>query len=163
MLAKLQAFYEKYGPDYVKEVLAGEHDPYGNHISALPVYYAIYGALLILTVLTVAVSYADLGPLSLPVAMLVAIIKASLVVGYFMHLKYDTPFNVLVFFGSLVFLAIFFVFVMVDLNSRGTLAAEQENFSIHRAQDPAEVKPAFVTPKNSDHGGGAHGDKKDGH
>ena len=33
--------------------------------------------------------------------MAVAMVKASLVVGYFMHLKYDTRFNSLIFFGSL--------------------------------------------------------------
>jgi cytochrome c oxidase subunit 4 len=48
---------------------------------------AVYAALVLLTGVTVLVSYADLGPWNAVVALLIASVKASLVALYFMHLK----------------------------------------------------------------------------
>ena len=53
------------------------------------------------------------------VAMAVATVKASLVVLFFMHLKYDEPFNGLIFVGTLIFLGIFIVLTMADFQERG--------------------------------------------
>jgi cytochrome c oxidase subunit 4 len=51
------------------------------------VYITVFVALMVLTIITVAVSYLDLAvPLAVTVALFVAIIKGSLVAGYFMHL-----------------------------------------------------------------------------
>lgn len=103
-----------------------EHGP--HHVMPVNVYYAVYGSLLILTALTVAVSFAGLGPLAIPVAMAVAVVKAAFVIGYFMHLKYDTKFHSLVFFSGFLFLLTFFAFTMFDLAARGGLNPEADNF-----------------------------------
>ncbi len=50
-------------------------------------YVAVYGALLLLTALTVGVSTVDLGTLNAVAALLIASLKASLVALYFMHLR----------------------------------------------------------------------------
>lgn len=50
-------------------------------------YPAVFAALLLLTVVTVLVSYVDLGLLNVVVALLIASVKASLVALFFMHLK----------------------------------------------------------------------------
>jgi cytochrome c oxidase subunit 4 len=51
------------------------------------VYITVFVALMVLTFITVAVSYLDLSvPLAVTVALFVAIVKGSLVAGYFMHL-----------------------------------------------------------------------------
>ncbi|HAM32909.1 MAG TPA: hypothetical protein DDX05_01800 [Deltaproteobacteria bacterium] len=50
-------------------------------------YFAVFAALLLLTVVTVLVSYVDLGLLNVVVALLIASVKASLVALFFMHLK----------------------------------------------------------------------------
>lgn len=51
------------------------------------VYISVFVALMVLTVLTVGVSYLDLSiPVAVTVALFVAIVKGSLVMGYFMHL-----------------------------------------------------------------------------
>ena len=70
--------------------------------------------LLFLTWLTVAVSYVDLGGMNVIVAMAVATIKATIVALYFMHLRYDRPFNTVVLVGSFVFLGIFISFALLD-------------------------------------------------
>ena len=74
------------------------HDGLGHHISPLSTYIAVYLALLVLTVVTVLVSYAELPPAqSIPAAIAVASVKATLVGAWFMHLKYDKRFNVFIF------------------------------------------------------------------
>ena len=59
-----------------------------EHVTPLSVYLGIFGALMVLTAVTVAVAFVDLGSLNILVALGVAVFKASLVVLYFMHLKY---------------------------------------------------------------------------
>ena len=108
------------------------HDGLGHHISPLPTYFMVYGALLVLTVLTVLVSYAELPPAqSIPAAMAVASVKATLVAAWFMHLKYDKRFNIFIFLAALWFMATFFVFTLFDLTSRG-LVSESSNHYEYR-------------------------------
>ena len=97
------------------------YDGLGHHISPVRLYWVVFGALLVFTGMTYAVSFADLGPAALPVAMLVACIKASLVCVFFMHLKYDERFNILVFLSSFFFMGIFFVFTMMDVTTRALI------------------------------------------
>lgn len=59
------------------------------HVVPLKTYYAIFGALLCGTALTVWVSYLDLGPMNTVVAISIAVVKALLVALYFMHLKFE--------------------------------------------------------------------------
>ena len=80
----------------------GAHDDGAVHAHVSPVLFmvAVFGALIFLTVVTVAVSYVDLGPANNLVAVGVATLKAALVATFFMHLRWDKPFHALVFVGS---------------------------------------------------------------
>lgn len=118
-----------------------------EHISPMSTYNGVIGALFVLTGLTYAVSYADLGPASLTVAMLVAFIKAALVCAYFMHLKYDDRFHLFVFLGTIIFVGIFFGFTIFDLKSRDALNDEQETFVRWRDMEN-EGKPLAVGVDN---------------
>ncbi|MBK8261754.1 MAG: cytochrome C oxidase subunit IV family protein [Nannocystis sp.] len=100
-----------------------------HHVSPVPQYVAVLGALLVLTGVTFLVSFADLGAASLTVAMFVAVIKASLVVGYFMHLKYDDRFHLFIFLGTIIFVGLFFGFTLFDLASRDAINDEQRTFT----------------------------------
>ena len=71
-------------------------------------------ALIILTWLTVAATWFDLGALNLWIALIIATIKAALVVLFFMHLKYDRPFNVIVLVGALLFVLLFVGLTLTD-------------------------------------------------
>ena len=125
--------------------LAAKHHPV--HISPLSQYFVVFGALLVLTVATVGVSYADLGPAALLAALVVAFMKAGLVVGYFMHLKYDDRFNVLIFFSTLFFIFLFFTFTLLDYSTRGFADPIEDNRYFRMTQElerragaaPAEV------------------------
>lgn len=99
-----------------------------EHVSPVSLYVKVLGSLFVLTGLTYAVSYANLGSASLAVAMFVAFMKATLVCMFFMHLKYDDRYHVFVFLSSLIFVSIFFTFVIFDLQSRPILNEEQETF-----------------------------------
>ncbi|MBI2646031.1 MAG: cytochrome C oxidase subunit IV family protein [Deltaproteobacteria bacterium] len=78
-------------------------------------YLLVWVALLVLTVLTVSVSYYNFGILNIVVAMGVATVKGTLVCLYFMHLKYDNRLNQVVFVSAFVFLAIFIGLTGSDL------------------------------------------------
>lgn len=99
-----------------------------EHVSPISLYNKIIGILFVLTGLTYAVSYMDLGAASLTVAMIVALVKASLVIAYFMHLKYDDRYHLFVFAGTILFVGIFFGFTMFDMDARSRLNDEQETF-----------------------------------
>lgn len=63
-----------------------EHKP---HIVAYKDHLLVLFALIALTVLTVAITSIELGPYNTAAAMLIASVKASIVLLYFMHLKFD--------------------------------------------------------------------------
>lgn len=132
-----------------------------HHVSPVWVFTAVFVTLLFLTVLTYLVSFAALGPASLPVAMTVAIIKASLVIGYFMHLKYEDRFYAFVFVVTFLFVGIFFTFTLFDMNTTDDLNEEAGiDFKRHvedrseAAEAAAALEAAGVTPAPA--GGGHH-------
>lgn len=111
-----------------------DHEHHGEHVTPLPLYFAVYGALLVLTVITVLVSIADLGSAAIYVAMAVALTKGTLVATYFMHLKWDDKFNVFVFTSALLFMSIFFIVTALDLGFRGQINPETDTFVLRNEQ-----------------------------
>jgi len=84
------------------------------HVVPLRVLLAVWGALLVLTLVTVAATWVDLGTLNLWLALGIATFKSSLVALYFMHLRYDRPFNAIVFVTALVFVMLFAALALMD-------------------------------------------------
>jgi cytochrome c oxidase subunit 4 len=82
-----------------------------GHISPKSTYYAIFAALMILTGVTVGVAFFNLGPFNFPVAISIAITKATLVILFFMHAKYSSTLTKL-FVGT----AFFFLFILLTLS-----------------------------------------------
>jgi len=98
------------------------------HITPLSTYMKTFGTLMVLTVVTVAVSYVDLGTtVNLAIAVIIATVKASVVAAFFMHLAVDSRFNAVVFASSVVFLGIFVGFTMLDTSSRGLHDSAKKN------------------------------------
>jgi cytochrome c oxidase subunit 4 len=85
-----------------------------GHIVSLGILAKVFGALIALTVITVAASYVNFGEFNLVVALAIAVIKASLVVLFFMHLLWDKPFNAIVFVGCLIFVGLFISLALLD-------------------------------------------------
>jgi len=98
------------------------------HVIPVQVLVAAFLALMVLTAVTVGVSYFDFGSLNLLVAVGVATIKASVVALYFMHLRYDSPFNGLIFVTAVIFLALFLSITLLDtIEYQGEIDTFQES------------------------------------
>ena len=95
------------------------HD--GPHIVPKSLLLKVFGALILLTIITVGAAYVPLGPLTVPVAIGIAVTKASLVVLFFMHLKYDNPVNALTFTIGTIFVVVFITITLLDTAFRGDL------------------------------------------
>jgi cytochrome c oxidase subunit IV len=91
----------------------------GVHVSPLSVYLAIFGALMILSAITVGAAFVNLGSFNPIVALLIAGIKATLVVLYFMHVKYSSRLTKITVVLSLFFVAILFAETLMDYATRG--------------------------------------------
>src|SRR4029078_3842083 len=89
-----------------------------DHVVPIGVYVAVFLALLVGTGLTVAASYVDLGIWNTPVAMLIAVSKASLVVFFFMHLKYSPKLYWLWLGAAVFFIAHMFLGTGLDYLGR---------------------------------------------
>jgi cytochrome c oxidase subunit IV len=94
-----------------------------EHIVPRSLYVGIFAALMVLTTVTVWVAYIDLGMLNVGVALLVAVVKATLVVLFFMHVKYSSRLVQLVVIASIVWLVILFGITLSDYITRGWMIA----------------------------------------
>jgi cytochrome c oxidase subunit 4 len=99
-------------------------DGHKVHITPVKTYLMIAALLILLTVITVAVSFVNLGPYNVTIALAIASIKALLVAFFFMHLFYDNKLYLVIFSIALLFLTIFLTLTMFDTSTRGTIDNE---------------------------------------
>ncbi|MDQ3069866.1 MAG: cytochrome C oxidase subunit IV family protein [Acidobacteriota bacterium] len=96
------------------------HDAHTHgHIAPMSMYLGVFGALIVGTVLTVAVAYVDLGFLNTAVALGIACTKATLVVLYFMHVRWASRLTWLTIGASVFWLLLMFSIGMTDYLTRG--------------------------------------------
>jgi cytochrome c oxidase subunit 4 len=94
---------------------AAHHDHGLAHTTPVKLLVGVLGILLVLTILTVAVTSVDLGASgNLIVAMVIATIKAALVVSFFMHLVWDKKLHLILFLISVLFLILFLSMSVTD-------------------------------------------------
>lgn len=91
------------------------------HVEKVWVYLLVFFSLLVLTAVTAAVSFIDLGPLNNVVALGIALLKALLVVVFFMHLRHRPSLVPLVAGAATLWLAILFALTLSDYLTRGWL------------------------------------------
>jgi cytochrome c oxidase subunit IV len=86
-----------------------------SHVASIKVLVGTGGTLLLLTLVTVLATKVDFGAnINLGIAMVIAVIKASLVVLFFMHLKYDKIFHSVVFLSAILAASLFVGFTLMD-------------------------------------------------
>jgi cytochrome c oxidase subunit 4 len=95
------------------------HETPPEHVVSPVTYLTIFGVLLVLTVVTVAVAFFDLGALNVLVALGIAVIKAAFVILYFMHLRDSSRLTQTVVLVGLLFFVIFLTFTFGDYWTRG--------------------------------------------
>jgi cytochrome c oxidase subunit 4 len=93
-----------------------------EHVVPKRVYYIIFAILMLCTYLTVQIAFFDLGPLNTIAALVIAVFKATLVVLFFMHVRYGTRLTGAVVLSSLLFLAILLALTMGDYLTRSMRA-----------------------------------------
>jgi|SRR5665213_290011 len=91
------------------------HEP---HIVPKRVYLLVFFALIVLTWVTTLVSRIDLGRWNIFVALAIAIVKASLVILFFMHVKYSTKLTKLIVMCGFFWLCLLLFITMADLWTR---------------------------------------------
>ena len=91
------------------------------HVVPVRTYTAVFLALVALTAITTAAAFVDLGPLNNVVALGIATLKATLVVLFFMHVKYSTRLTFLVVTAGLFWLIILIGLSLTDYLTRGWL------------------------------------------
>jgi cytochrome c oxidase subunit 4 len=108
-----------------------------DHIVSRNVYFAIFGALLVGTALTVMVAFVDLderlfGGANAVAALTIAAVKATLVVLYFMHVRYSSKLTMMVAISGVFWLGIMFLFTMSDYATRPNLNSTPAGVSIEQ-------------------------------
>ncbi len=91
-----------------------EHTSNGVHVASMRLLVTIMVALMIGTWLTVSVTYFDFGFLNIWIGLAIATAKAILVGLYFMHLRWDKPFNAFIFVSAFAVLFLFIGITLMD-------------------------------------------------
>jgi cytochrome c oxidase subunit 4 len=124
-----------------------------GHIVPPKILIATAAALLVLTVITVWIAQFDFGAGNIYVALGIAALKASLVVLFFMHLRWDRPFNSIVFVGSLFLVALFITFAMTDSLEYKPEVIQGNASKVKTELDALKSETAApVAPTATDHG-----------
>jgi cytochrome c oxidase subunit 4 len=90
-----------------------------EHIVPTRTYYTIFAVLMLCTGLTVAIAFVNLGAMNIVAALAIAAFKATIVVLFFMHVKYSTRLTWAVVAGSLLWLGILLALTLGDYLTRG--------------------------------------------
>lgn len=88
------------------------------HVLPLSKYFAVFGALCVLTIVTVTAAKADIGAWETPVAIGIACIKSVLVLLYFMHMRYSEHLIWIFAATAIVFFLILIGITMADFDTR---------------------------------------------
>ncbi|HWZ92300.1 MAG TPA: cytochrome C oxidase subunit IV family protein [Polyangiaceae bacterium] len=111
---------------------SGGHSDHGlAHTMPIWMLVAVLGALMLLTVLTVSVTSYDLGSEgNLVVGMVIATVKAALVITFFMHLLWDKKFHLILFMTAVLFVVLFLSMSITDRGEyQGTIDLYQNTTS----------------------------------
>ena len=94
-------------------------DPHDSHIVSPLLYLAIFASLMVLTFVTVAASRYDFGPWNTVVAMAIAVLKATLVILFFMHVKFTSRLTQIAAASGFAWLVIMIGLTLSDVLTRG--------------------------------------------
>ncbi len=90
-----------------------------GHVSPVRTYVLIFLALMAGTALTVWAAFQDLGALNNVVMLTIAVVKATLVVMYFMHVRYSSRLATMTVLTGIFFLLVLFTLTLADYATRG--------------------------------------------
>jgi len=103
-----------------------------GHVSPKRLYYTIFASLMVLTAITVSIAFIPLGRLNFPVALSIAILKATLVVLFFMHVKYSSRLVQLMVMAAFLWLALLIAGAAVMI---WVANSAKKNEDLHRVEN----------------------------
>jgi cytochrome c oxidase subunit 4 len=106
-----------------------------DHVVPIRVYVAVFSALMVLTILTVAAARMDFGAFNTPIALTIAIVKALLVIAYFMHVKYGSKLVWLTVAAGFFWMAHLFGGTLMDYSARGRMNPETRPADMFMVED----------------------------
>jgi len=106
-----------------------------HHIISDKIYMNTFIFLLVFTIITVIISRIDLGILNTPIAIGIALVKATVVALFFMGLKWEKGINLVLVWGAIIGIIIFFGLTFADISFRGDISEEETLF--------LEIQPEF--------------------
>src|SRR5215470_2591513 len=106
-----------------------------GHVASIRLYLTVFFSLMVLTGLTIGVAFVNMGPFNFPVALGIAITKATMVILFFMHVKESSRLTKLIIGTGFFFLLVLFTLTLTDYLSRGWSTA------------PTAAVTAGTTPK----------------
>lgn len=89
-----------------------------EHIVSPKLYLGIILTLMVLTAVTVGAAYVELGPWNIVVALVIATLKATLVVLYFMHVRYSPGRTKLIVVAGVFWLGLLLFMTLADYATR---------------------------------------------
>ncbi len=92
-----------------------------EHVTSIRTYLLVFGGLMVLTAITVAVAFLHLGAFNDVIALAIAFGKAALVVLFFMHVRHSRPMSKLTVVAGLFWLLILFGLTLSDYLTRDFL------------------------------------------
>jgi cytochrome c oxidase subunit 4 len=99
----------------------GETEPEHEHVLPIGSYIAVYVALMVLLVATVGAAYIDLGWFNFTLTMLIAALKAVMILLIFMHVRYSDRLTWVFSSAAFLWLAILIAMSLNDYFTRGLL------------------------------------------
>ena len=124
------------------------HDGEFSHPAPLSMLFTVFFALVALTFLTVWQSTQtlfDFGGAELWITLFIATVKAGLVIFFFMHMLWDKPLNGILFFSSLIFVALFLGFTLMD--AQGYNRTKEDKDTLNESLPPMAVASAISDQK----------------
>lgn len=100
----------------------------GHTVDSISMYLKVFGALLLLTGLTVGAAYIDFGVLSVPIALGIAGFKAVLVIWFFMHVRHGDPLTKLFVVAGFFWLLLAAIFTFADYFTRDYPVFDQDSW-----------------------------------
>lgn len=136
--------------------MSGHSTQENRHIIPAKTYIAVGVALLLLTAVTVGVSFIHLVGWNAIAAVGIASVKALLVALIFMHLLYDKKIFLIIFSTAILFLGIFLALTMFDILSRGEIYPDYEkpiekSAVIYEKSDPVPANEFDEDSTSKDH------------
>lgn len=122
-----------------------------HHIVPIPIYLTIFATLLVMTGVTVWAAYQDFGVFNLAIALAIAAFKATLVVLYFMHVKYASKLTQLASVLGFIWLSIMIGFTYSDVVTRDWVGGDP-GWSIHPSEMGLEHHDAGAAGEHGETG-----------